>query len=79
MAAKLGHIEQFDLSDDWTFYTERLGQFFVANDITDDPKKVAVLLTVIGSKPYELLHNLLAPEAPALKKYEELVAASGII
>jgi len=38
---------------------------------------VAVLLTVIGSKPYELLHSLLAPEAPASKKYDELVAVLG--
>ena len=32
---------------------------------------------MIGSKPYELLHSLLAPVAPSSKKYEELVAVLG--
>ena len=77
MAATLGHVEPFDLNDNWPLYVERLGQFFVANDIKDDTKQVAVLLTVIGSKPYELLHSLLAPETPSSKKYEELVAVLG--
>jgi hypothetical protein len=77
MAATLGHVEPFDLNDNWSLYVERLGQFFVANDIKDDTKQVAVLLTVIGSKPYELLHSLLAPVAPSSKKYEELVAVLG--
>ena len=78
MAATLGHVEPFDLNkDDWSRYTERLGQFFVANDVKDDAKKVAVFLTVIGSKAYDLLHSLLAPEVPSSKKYEELVAVLG--
>ena len=77
MAAKLGHVEPFDLNKDWSRYTERLGQFFVANDVKDDAKKVAVFLTVIGSKAYDLLHSLLAPEVPSSKKYEELVAVLG--
>lgn len=55
-------------------YTERLSQYFVANEITDDMKKVAVLLTVMGSKAYELLHSLLAPVVPSTKKYDELTA-----
>ena len=42
MAATLGHMEPFDVqNDDWSPYTERLGQFFVANNIADDKKKVA--------------------------------------
>ena len=46
MAATLGHMDPFDVkNDDWSLYTERLGQFFVANDIADDKKKVAVLLS----------------------------------
>ena len=31
---------------------ERLQQFFIANKITEAQRKVAVLLTVIGSKAY---------------------------
>ena len=75
MTAKLGHVEPFNLqTDDWSLYIERLGQYFVVNDVTDDSKKVAILLTVMGSKAYELLHSLLAPEVPASKKYDELTA-----
>ena len=75
MAAKLGHVEPFNLqTDDWTLYIERLGQYFVANDVTEDTKKVAILLTTMGSKAYELLHSLLAPEVPSSKKYDELTA-----
>ena len=49
--ATLGQVEPFNPQvDDWVLYTERLEQFFVANGITDDAKKVAVLLTVIGGK-----------------------------
>ena len=77
MAATLGHVKPFDLSENWSLCTERLGQFFVANEIKDEAKQVAVLLTVIGSKPYELLHSLLAPAVPASKKYAELVAVLG--
>ena len=66
MAAKLGHVEPFNVqTDDWSLYTERLSQYFVANDITEDKKKVAVFLTVMGNKAYELLHSLLAPVAVA--------------
>ena len=72
--ATLGQVEQFDPQvDDWVLYTERLEQFFVANGITDDAKKVAVLLTVIGGKAYALLRNLLAPTKPAGKSFETLV------
>ena len=78
MAATLGHVEPFDHSENWSLYTERLGQFFVTNEVKDDAKQVAVLLTVIGSKPYELLHSLLAPAVSASKKYAELVAVLGI-
>ena len=74
MAAKLGHVEPFNVqTDDWSLYIERLSQYFVANDITVD-KKVAVLLTVMGSKAYELLHSLLAPVVSSTKKYDELTA-----
>ena len=76
MAAILGHMDPFDVqNDDWSLYTERLGQFFVANDIADDKKKVAVLLTVVGTRAYELLHSLLAPTLPSEKNYDELVKA----
>ena len=39
------------------------------------PKNVAVLLCVMGEKPYELVHNLLAPAKPASKKYQDIMDA----
>ena len=75
MAVTQGHMDLFDVqNDDWSLYTERLRQFFVANKITDD-KKVAVLLTVVGTWAYELLHSLLVPTVPSEKSYDELVKA----
>ena len=47
-------------------------QFFLANGIDDDGKKLAVFLTVVGAKTYALLSNLVAPTKPADKSYPEL-------
>lgn len=54
-------------------YLERVQLFFDANGIEDE-KKVAVLLTVIGSTTYALLSSLLAPRKPREKSFEELAA-----
>ena len=70
----LGQVEQFEVGgDDWELYTERLEQFFVANEVREGSKKVAVLLTVIGAKAYALLRNLTTPEKPAQKSFDKLV------
>ena len=55
-------------TDDWSAYVERLDLFFLANEIKDD-KKVAVLLTVLGTKAYSLLQTIIAPSKPAEKTY----------
>ena len=74
MATVLGQVESFDPQvDDWVLYTERLEQYFVANGINEDKKKVATLLTVIGGKAYGLLRNLLAPVKPADRPFDHLV------
>ena len=71
----MGQMEPYDLdkSEEWASYVERLEQFFIANKITEAERKVAVLLTVIGSKAYSLLRNLLAPAKPADKDFDEIV------
>ena len=51
---------------------ERLEQFFIANDITDAPKKRAVLLSGIGPSTYSVLRNLMTPDVPSSKTYDEL-------
>ena len=71
--AYIGQVEPFEPgTDDWQLYTERLEQFFAANEIPDGKKK-AVFLTVIGTKAYSLLRNLLAPTKPDERSYSQLV------
>ena len=64
--ALLGRIDSFDLkTDNITEYIERVEQYFIANDVTDEKKQTAIFLTVIGNETYSLLRTLLAPESPA--------------
>ena len=73
--AVIGSIEQFDVgTSDWPTYAARLDQFIAANAIDED-KKVATLLTVVGSATYKLLQNLLAPDKPSDKDYDQLCKA----
>ena len=60
-----GAIEEFDLINGIKIneYIERLEQYFIANDVTEDKKKSAIFLTVIGADTYTLLRNLVAPAA----------------
>ena len=73
--AVIGSIEQFDVgTSDWPTYAARLDQFIAANAIDED-KKVATLLTVVGSATYKLFQNLLAPDKPSDKDYDQLCKA----
>ena len=60
-------------NDSWIEYTERLEQYFAANEITDNNKKRAVLLSVCGAKTYKLIRNLVNPRKPTDKSFGELV------
>ncbi len=72
----IGQVEPFQIGvEDWDQYAERLEQYFVANGIDAEVKKVAVLLTMVGAKAYSLMSNLVAPAKPSTKTYAELVAA----
>ena len=57
----------------WTSYSERLGYYFTANDITDETKKKSILLSWSGAATYNLLKNLLQPTSLNDKFYDELV------
>ena len=70
-----GTIEEFDgATEDWTAYSERLEQYFVANDVDDAAKKRAILLSVCGASTYKLIRSLVAPDKPTDKSYGDLVA-----
>lgn len=77
--ASHGKIEEFDeqVRCSRSEYIERLEYYFIANDIEDVRKKLSVLLSVCGGKTYKLIRNLVAPEKPGEKTFNELVKIVG--
>ena len=66
-----GKIEEFDAPrEKWSHYSERLAQYFLAND-----KKRAILLSVIGPTTYSLLRSVLSPNKPFDLSYDEISKA----
>ncbi|XP_060782844.1 uncharacterized protein K02A2.6 [Neoarius graeffei] len=73
MAGAIGNIDAFDNSvEEWDTYIERLEQYCVANHIEND-RKVAVLLSVMGAKTYNLLRSLCAPQKPSAKSFKDII------
>jgi len=71
--ATYGRINEFDeQTEDWGQYIERLGHYFVANEIDDNGKKRAIFLSVCGSKIYKLMCDLLSPAKPGDKTFAQL-------
>ena len=54
-------------------YTDRLGKYFTANNITDATRKRAILNSVVGSQTYKRITDFLAPKKPNEATYPELV------
>ncbi|XP_025999364.1 uncharacterized protein K02A2.6-like [Astatotilapia calliptera] len=74
MATTLGSVAPFDSElQSWEEYCEILDYFFVANDIKEEEKKRAVLLSCVGAQTYALIRNLLSPVKPGDRSYAELV------
>ena len=48
--ALIGKVEEFQENDNWIEYTERLDQYFSANEINYSGKNRAVLLSSCGAK-----------------------------
>ena len=59
--------------EDWLAYTERMQQYFAANDVKRADKQRAILLSSVGASTYQLIKSLLAPSKPAEKSFDELV------
>ena len=59
--------------EDWVSYTERLQQYFTANDIDAGAKQRAILLSSCGAETYQIIRNLVAPQKPADKTFKQLV------
>lgn len=75
MAVAHGSVGEFDSSKEtWPSYTERLEQYFIANDVTDEGKKKAVFLSNCGATTYQLIRDLVAPGKPTDKSLSDLFA-----
>ena len=73
MAGIIGTLDAFDSSEEsWETYVERVEQYFVANKVDDD-RKVACLISVMGSETYGLLKTLCAPAKPSAKDFADIV------
>ena len=69
----IGNIGEFsELTETWKSYTERVKQYFMANEISDD-RKVPALLALMGGKTYSLLRNLTSPDNPASIGFDAIV------
>ena len=69
-----GTVTAFDPSqEDWTSYAERLKHYFIANGVTDDEKKRAILISASGPATYKLLRSLVGAARLGTDSYEDLV------
>ncbi|XP_074029274.1 uncharacterized protein [Leptinotarsa decemlineata] len=70
----LGTINTFDPNNsDFTVFSERLSQFFIANKVNDKGQKKAILLNSLSEQCYVLLRNLCVPDLPNSKNYDDLL------
>ncbi|XP_026046823.1 uncharacterized protein K02A2.6-like [Astatotilapia calliptera] len=75
MAMHVGRVEEYNESkEDFESYLERLEQWMLANDVSDE-KKVCTFLSVIGADTYRLLKNLVSPRVPSTMGYAALTGA----
>lgn len=57
----------------WEEYVEILQHFFAANGIEDPNKQKSTLISVVGAQTYSLMRNLVSPDKPGDRTFEELV------
>ena len=57
----------------WTAYTERGGEYFLANNVKSAEKQRVILLSVCGASMYQLVRDLVAPERPNTKTFDQIV------
>jgi hypothetical protein len=70
----IGHVTEFNpAKEEFGAYVERLEQFFIVNDVSEE-KKVPLFITLIGSDTYAVLKSLLDPAKPVSKSFSELVS-----
>lgn len=74
MCGLLGSLSVFDAkSSDFTVFKERLNQFFIANGITEEVRKKAILLNTLSEECYVLVRSLCVPDLPESKTFKDLI------
>ena len=69
-----GSLVQFDPDkEEWTSYVERLNYYLIANEVTDDTKKCAILMSGCGPTTYKTIRSLVDSETRKTIKYNDLV------
>ena len=69
----VGSVHEFNpQEEEWKHYVEQLNQYFDANGIDDAAKRRAILLSCVGSKTYKLISDLVSPDGPATKTFDQL-------
>ena len=71
--ALVGTLHEFSPEEEeWTHYAEQLSEYFIGNAIAAAEKKRAILLSSVGARTYKLLSDLVSPDAPRDKTFDEL-------
>lgn len=56
-------------TEEFGVIVERLKLYFIENSVKDDTKVPPMFLTVVGSKNYSILRNLISSDKPPNKKF----------
>lgn len=67
----IGTVSEFEGTDNWKLYQERLEQYFLTNAI-EEGRKVPVLLSVVGLNTYKIIKDLSNPVLPKDRPYTEI-------
>ena len=63
---------EVEKGEEFSNYIERIEQFFIANNVTEENKKAAILLSVIGAETYAIVKKLSSPETTSNRTFEQL-------
>ena len=67
-----GKLDEYNETEHWRHYIERVNLFFDGNEITDPAKQRSLFRVSVGAKTYKLIRSLVALEEPKDKSYEAL-------
>ena len=72
----VGILVEYQPDEDWEDFADQLGQYFITNKmavVEDAERHRAVLLTACGKTTYALMKDLVTPDKPKDKTFDELI------